>query len=377
MIRKICTKTVLDTTDHTITFDEEGISNKYWNFEKNVKPNWPFINGRANELNKIVDKIKKDGKNSEYDCICGLSGGLDSSYMLHKMVSEYGLRPLVFHVDCGWNTETSVNNINLLVENLGLELFTEVVNWEEVKEFQLAMFKSGVPHLDIPQDMAFISVLYKFANKNNIRHILNGGNLASEAFFPPLKYLYWGTDLYHVKDILKKFSSNQMKTYPFISIFYHKFYLKFIRRFVLHLPLNYLDYNLKNAEKELEAIYGWKYYGQKHFESRFTRFYEGFWLPKRFNYDMRKIQYSSLIVSSQLEREKAISLLKENPLSDIQIKNEFKYVANKLDISEDELDNILNIPKKYFYDFKNRAKMFNLGEKFLKKFFNVRRGGGF
>lgn len=377
MIRKICTKTVLDTTDHTITFDKDGISNKYWNFEKNVKPNWPFYNGRANDLNKIVEKIKKDGKNSEYDCICGLSGGLDSSYMLHKMVSEYGLRPLVFHVDCGWNSETSVNNINLLVEKLGLELFTEVVNWEEVKEFQLALFKAGVPHLDIPQDMAFISVLYKFANKNNIRHILNGGNLASEAFFPPLKYLYWGTDLYHVKDILKNFSNNKMKTYPFISIFYHKFYLKFIRRFVLHLPLNYLDYNLKNAEKELQETYGWKYYGQKHFESRFTRFYEGYWLPKRFNYDMRKIQYSSLIVSGQLEREKAISSLKEKPLSDIQIKNEFKYVANKLDISEDELDNLLNIPKKYFYDFKNRAKMFNFGEKFLKKFFNVRRGGGF
>ena len=257
------------------------------------------------------------------------------------------------------------------------ELFTKVVNWKEVKEFQLAMFKAGVPHLDIPQDMAFISVLYKFANNHNIRHILNGGNLSSEAFFPPLKYLYWGTDLYHIKDILKKFSNHPMKTYPFISIYYHKIYLKFLRRFILHQPLNFIDYKLKSAENELNKIYGWQYYGQKHFESRFTRFYEGYWLPKRFNYDMRRIQFPSLIVSGQLDRKKALTLLEKSPLSDIQIKNEFKYVSNKLDISEDQLENLLNLPKKYYFDYKNREKIFNLGEKVLKKVFNVRRGGGF
>ena len=156
---QICTKTVMDTSDPGITFDESGISNHYWDYHKNVKSNWFRGEEGQKILTKEIHKIKKEGKNRDFDCIIGLSGGADSSYMLHKVVTEFGLRPLVFHVDGGWNSEIAVNNINVLIEKLKLDLFTEVINWEEMKEFQIAMFKSGVPHLDLPQDLAFIGVL--------------------------------------------------------------------------------------------------------------------------------------------------------------------------------------------------------------------------
>ncbi|CAN0604817.1 unnamed protein product, partial [Ectocarpus sp. 12 AP-2014] len=178
------------------------------------------------QLQATVDAIKQAGKDREFDSIMGLSGGADSSYMLHVMVKEFGLRPLVFHVDGGWNSELAVHNINVLVDKLGLDLYTEVINWEEMRNFQLAMFKSGVPHIDIPQDMAFVGVLYKFARKHGISHILNGGNIATECVPRPLDIIYWGTDMAQIRDILSRYSSGPMPTYPFSSIFYHKIYLR-------------------------------------------------------------------------------------------------------------------------------------------------------
>ena len=216
---QICTKTVMDTSDPGITFDESGISNHYWDYHKNVKSNWFRGEEGQKILTKEINKIKEEGKHRDFDCIICLSGGADSSYMLHKVVTEFGLRPLVFHVDGGWNSEIAVNNINVLIEKLKLDLFTEVINWEEMKEFQIAMFKSGVPHLDIPQDHAFIGVLYRYAAKYNIKYILNGGNISTECVLMPLEILYWGTDMVHVKDILKKFSTKRLKTYPFTNVF--------------------------------------------------------------------------------------------------------------------------------------------------------------
>ena len=193
----------------------------------NIKDKWKVNQDRTFELEKIVEEIKKKGSGKEFDCILGLSGGADSSYMLHTIVKKFDLKPLVFHVDGGWNSEIAVSNIKNLVEKLGLDLFTEVINWKEMKDFQLAMFKSGVPHIDIPQDMAFIAVLYKFAKKYNIPYILNGGNISTECVQRPLDIIYWGTDMRHIKDILKKFSNNKMETFPFSSAFYHKLYLRY------------------------------------------------------------------------------------------------------------------------------------------------------
>ena len=374
---KICSKTVMDSSCPGTSFDKDGISNHYWEFINYVKPNWHLNDMGRKIFESQIIHIKDQGKNKDFDCIIGLSGGADSSFMLHKMVSEHGLRPLVFHVDGGWNSELAVHNINCLIDKLDLDLYTEVINWEEMKNFQLAMFKSGVPHLDTPQDLAFIGVLYKFASKYKIKYILNGGNISTECVQPPLELLYWGSDMVHNKDILKRFGSIPMTTYPFTDIFYHKFYLKYLRGIKVFKPLNYLPYIKEDAFRELETEYGWKPYPQKHFESRFTKFFEGYWLPERFGYDMRRNQFSSLILTEQMTREHALELLKSPSYNQDTIDDDFNYIASKLGIEVDELNKFLQMPKKFYWDYKNRHQIFSFGEKFASRFLNTRRGGAY
>ena len=367
----------MDTSDPSITFDEHGISNHYWDYINYVLPHSFNPDESPFQLEQRLDQIKSLGRSSEYDCLLGLSGGLDSSYMLHKVVTEYGLRPLVFHVDAGWNSDVAVHNIKVLVDSLNLDLFTEVVNWDEICDFQLSLFKAGVPHLDVPQDMAFISILYKYASRHNIKTILNGGNISTECVLMPLQYLYWGSDTYHTRDILKKFSSFKYKTFPFPNIFYHKLYLPYFKGVKVFKPLNYIHYNRNSAIDELVRIYDWKPYPQKHFESRFTRFFEGYWLPSRFGYDMRRNQLSSLILTGQLSRGDALDQLSSPPLAPIEVANEFAYIASKLRISEDELHYYHSIPLRFYWDYRNARKVFDFGERVFRKLSMSRRGGAY
>lgn len=359
----ICTRCVMDSTDPGIQFNEEGVCDHCRDFETKVKPNWHTDDHGRAELNKMLAKIKSDGKNKEFDCILGISGGVDSSYMLHLAVKEFGLRPLVFHVDGGWNSELAVHNINVMIDKLGVDLYTEVINWEEMKDFQLAFFKSGVPHIDIPQDHAFIATLYYFAEKHKIKYILNGGNFATECVQYPMKYYYYGTDMFQINDIRKKFGTSKMETYPFSSVFRHKIYLKFIKGVNVVKPLNYMPFVKSDALQLLEKEYGWKPYPQKHFESRFTRFFEGYWLPERFGFDPRRVQLSSLILTGQLSREEALVILENPPIAPESIKNEFDYMATKLGISVDELQKYFDMPKMYYWDYKNQESIFKFGAK--------------
>jgi len=219
---QICKTCVMDTSDTRISFNEKGECDHTVDFYNNVLPIWHTDERGRKQLSDIVEKIKHDGKNRDFDCILGLSGGVDSSYMLHLAVKEFGLRPLVFHVDGGWNSELAVHNISMLVDKLGLDLYTEVINWEEMKDFQLAFFKSGVPHIDIPQDHAFVATLYKFAEKYKIKYILNGGNISTECTRNPMEYFYYGTDMRHIRDIIRRFGTVKMNSYPFSSILKHK-----------------------------------------------------------------------------------------------------------------------------------------------------------
>ena len=377
MSYQICKKLVLDTTYPGIKFDKNGISSNYWDFKNKVKKNWKKNKEGKIELENIVQKIKSDGRGKDFDCILGLSGGADSSYMLHVMVNEFNLKPLVFHVDGGWNSEIAVSNIKNLVDKLKLDLFTEVINWEEMRNFQLAMFKSGVPHIDIPQDMAFIGVLYKFAKKYNIPYILNGGNISTECVQRPLDLIYWGTDMRHIKDILKRFNSHKMKTFPFSSAFHHKLYLRYFKNVKVLKPLNYIDYIKKDAMNLMSKLYGWKPYPQKHFESRFTRFFEGYWLPTRFQFDMRRVDLSSLILTNQLTREQALEELAKSPYDKDLIEQDFNYIANKLNIDHEELKKFHEMPKKYWKDYKNFNFIYKIAEKVLQKIAGTRRGGAF
>jgi N-acetyl sugar amidotransferase len=363
---RICSKTVMDTSDSRIKFDINGISDHAIDFYTNVLPNWQFGSRGTSLLQATIETIKRSGTNSDFDCILGLSGGVDSSYMLHLAVTEFGLRPLVFHVDGGWNSELAVHNIHVLVDKLGLDLYTEVINWEEMRDFQLAWFKAGVPHLDIPQDHAFIATLYKFAEQHNIKFILNGGNISTECVRNPMEYFYYGTDMIHIRDIIHRFCTHKMKSYPFSSVLRHKFYLRYIRRIKVVRPLNYRQYVKAEAVRLLEQVYGWKPYPQKHFESRFTKFYESYWLPERFGFDPRRVQFSSLILTGQMTRDEALKHLEKPPYDPITIDQDFEYVATKLGVSTDELNHYFTIPKKFYWDYKNQEMLFNLGARFLK-----------
>lgn len=365
---QICSNCVMDTSDPNIRFDENGVCDHCHDFETSVKPNWHTDERGRTELEKIIDEIKKSGKGRDFDCLLGLSGGVDSSYMLHMAVKEFGLRPLVFHVDGGWNSELAVHNINVMIDKLGLDLYTEVINWEEMRDFQLAFFKSGVPHLDIPQDHAFIATLYQFAEKYKIKYILNGGNLSTECVQYPMEWFYYGTDMKQIKDIIRRFGTIKMDTYPFSSVLRHKVYLKYLKGVRVVKPLNNIPFYKNDALLFLQKEYGWKPYPQKHFESRFTKFYEGYWLYERFGYDTRRVQLSSLILTGQMTRDEALEILKNAPYDKNKIGDEFNYIATKLGISSDELRSYFNMPKKYYWDYKNQQNLFRFGAKFLHLF---------
>ncbi|MFN4289410.1 MAG: N-acetyl sugar amidotransferase [Permianibacter sp.] len=363
---QICARCVMDTSDSMISFDSEGVCDHCHSYDQHVLPNWHTDERGRRELNSIVEKIKRDGKGRDFDCIMGMSGGADSSYMLHIAVKELGLRPLVFHVDGGWNSQIAVNNINVMIDKLGLDLFTEVINWEEMKDFQLTYFKAGLPNIDVPQDHAFIATLYNFADKHKIRYILNGGNYSTECVRNPLEWLYYGTDMAQIRDIVSRFGTIPLKTYPFSSVLRHKFYLRYIRRIQVVKPLNYMPYIKSEAMKLLEAEYGWQPYPQKHFESRFTKFYEGYWLPRKFGYDTRRVQYSSLILTGQMSREEALKKLELPALSEQEAAQDFEYVATKLGISVAELKSYFDAPNKSYRDYKNQENLFNFGAKVMK-----------
>jgi len=362
---QICSKTVMDTSDPDIKFDHLGVSDHVHDFENYVRPNWHTDERGRESLMKTVKKIKAEGKGKDFDCLLGMSGGVDSSYMLHMAVRELGLRPLVFHVDGGWNSELAVHNINVMIEKLGLDLYTEVINWEEMKDFQLAFFKSGVPHIDIPQDHAFIATLYHFAEKFNIKYILNGGNFSTECVQYPMQYYYYGTDMAQINDIKKRFGTLKMETYPFSSVLRHKVYLKYIRGVNVFKPLNFVPYSKDEALSLLEREYGWKPYPQKHFESRFTRFFEGYWLPERFGFDPRRVMFSSLILTGQMTRENALEKLKRPAYNLETIEDDFNYIATKLGITREELQEYFNMPKKFYWDYKNQQNFFRFGAKML------------
>jgi N-acetyl sugar amidotransferase len=355
----------MDTSDSMITFDEHGICDHCHSYRTHVLPNWHTDERGKAALERIVERIKFDGRKRDFDCIMGMSGGADSSYLLHVAVKDFGLRPLVFHVDGGWNSQIGVNNIEVLINSLGLDLYTEVINWEEMKDFQLAYFKSGVSNIDVPQDHAFVATLYNFADKHKIRYILNGGNYSTECVRNPLEFFYYGTDMAQIRDIQRRFCTRKLDTYPFSGVLRHKFYLRYIRRIQVVKPLNYFPYIKAKAMQLLADTYGWQPYPQKHFESRFTKFYEGYWLPTKFGFDPRRVQFSSLILTNQMLRRDAIELLSTPAIPADDAKAESEYVAKKLGISVDELQSYLEAPNKSYKDYKNRESLFNFGAKML------------
>lgn len=362
---QICTNCVMDTSDSAIRFDEKGVCERCNQYYEQILPSWKYGKGHETELTRIVNQIKKEGEGKEYDCILGFSGGFDSSYLLHFAVKELGLRPLVFHVDAGWNTDFAVENIQKMVKKLGVDLKIETIRWDEVRDMQLAFFKSGVPHLDIPQDHAFVAVLDNYAKKYGIKYILNGGNISTEVIVNPNSWGYWGTDIKHVKDILSKFGLVKMETYPFTSILKRKVYMPYVKHIKVVKLLNLIPYIKKEAETLLMKEYDWVPYPQKHFESIMTKFIEGYWLPKRFGYDVRRPQLSSLILTDQMSRKEAIEKLNHDPISDEEAKALFSQVAEMLGVTDEELTAYFEMPHKTYKDFKHQDYLFDIGARIM------------
>ena len=371
---QICTNCVMDTTDSKITFDEKGVCDHCNTFYKDILPNWHTDERGDEALNEIVKIIKKEGEGKDFDCLMGMSGGIDSSYLLYVMKEKYGLRPLVFHVDAGWNSQIAVNNIERLVDGLGLDLYTEVINWEEIKDLQLAFFKSGVSHIDTPQDHSFFATMYKFASKHKIKHILTGGNYSTECVRNPLEWMYYQSDSIQLKDIYKQHGTGKLKDYPVSNILWHKVYLPYIKGIKLIRPLDFVPYNKDEAMQLLVEKFGYQKYPQKHFESRFTRFYEGYWLPEKFGFDTRKVQYSSLILTDQMTREEALESLLKPAYDPETIKQDFKYIATKLGISIEELQSYMDSPNKTYKDYKSQESIYNMGAKVMRAL-GLEKGG--
>ena len=359
---QICSNCIMDTSDSTISFDERGWCDYCNNFHNNIVPSWHTDSKGEAELMKVAAKIRKDGEGRDFDCIIGLSGGLDSSYCTYIAKEMMGLRPLLFHVDAGWNTDQAVGNIEKLVDGLGLDLYTEVINWEEMKDLQVSFFKAQVADQDIPQDTAFFSMLYKFARQHKIKYVLTGGNFSTECCREPEEWgAYPGIDKTLITDIHSRFGKRPLETFPIVDVLTYKIYYKYALGMEVFRPLNFVPFIKRDAEHKLGELFGWQPFLHKHHESRFTRFYEDYWMPRKFGYEKRRAHFSSLIMTGQLSRDEALEKIAKPVLDEHFLQREFEYVAHKLDLSVQELQEIFDGPNKTYHDYKNKRMLIGLG----------------
>jgi N-acetyl sugar amidotransferase len=363
---RICANCIMDTSDSNITFDSRGWCDYCNNYQQNILPNWHTDERGAARIAEQVAQIKKDGLGRDHDCLIGISGGVDSSYVAYLAKAKFGLRPLLFHVDAGWNSQQAVNNIEAMVDGLSLDLHTEVVNWEEMKDLQLSFFKAQVPHIDTPQDHAFFASLYNFAAKNKFKYILTGANYSTECVREPLEWHYHASDLRQLKDIHRRFGKRALKTFPLADIFTYKLYYRFVKGVRIVKPLNEVPFYKEAAMQELVDKFGWQKYAHKHYESRFTRFYEGYWLPTKFGYDKRRAHFSSLILTGQLSRHDALDRIAKKAYTAENLAEDFEYIATKLDLSVPELQEIMDGTNKSYKDYSNAMSMIELGTKVLR-----------
>ena len=333
---QVCTRCVMDTTDLEIVFDDQGVCNHCHKFDNETSKRWfPNEDGKR-LLGEIFSHIKAERKNYEYDCVLGLSGGLDSSY-LALIMKEYDMRPLVVHVDAGWNSELAVYNIEKVVKYCSYDLHTHVMNWLEVRDLQLAYLKAGVANQDVVQDHAFFASLYHFAVGNKINYVISGGNIATESIFPQ-SWHHAAMDSINLRAIHKKFGKLSLKEYKTISFLQYYLYYPFIKKMKAVRPLNYLPYTKEAALAELQEKVGYKPYGRKHGESRFTKFFQNHYLPAKFNMDKRKPHYSSMIMSGLMTREQALGELAKPLYDDRELCEDKHYLAKKLGITVEQLD---------------------------------------
>lgn len=350
----------MDTSDPEIWFDEKGVCSHCHRFNTIAKPVLDKANSGQGlkDLEIILSKIKEKGKNKQYDCLIGISGGVDSTYVAYK-VKELGLKPLAVHFDSGWNSELAVNNIENIVKKLNIDLYTHVVDWDEMRDLQLAFFKASVANCDIPTDHAFFAVLLKIAAKYGINYIISGSNFATE-FILPKAWGYSAADLRHLKAIHKCFGSFKLKRYPTLSFVARYFYYPFLKNIKTIELLNYLPYEKKAAKEVISKELEWRDYGGKHYESVFTRFFQAYYLPVKFGFDKRRAHLASLVVSGQTSRDEALAQMTLPADTQERLLIDKEFVAKKLGLSNEQFNEILNLPCKTHKSYSSSEVLFKL-----------------
>lgn len=342
---KLCSTGVWDESVPGITFDEKGESN-YANLFKTLSSNFPRGEKGKEEWIKLVNKIKGTCKNKEYNCIIGVSGGTDSSYLLH-LAMEYGLRPLAVNLDNGWNSDISVKNIKLMTSRLNIDLETYVIDYEEIKDLLRSYMLGGLPWIDIPTDLAIKAVLYKIAAREGIKYVLRGNDFRSEGSQPDEWTYGDGRQLLYLH---RKYGKVKLKTFPNYRLS-NLLYYGFFRKIKSVYPFYYLDYNKTETQKFLKDKYGWQYYGGHHHENIFTKFAISYWLYEKFGIDKRKITFSAQIMNNEISREYAIEELNKLPYDINEKDSMIEYVIKKLDFSLKEFNNIMEAPNHSYHDY--------------------------
>lgn len=357
MTQKICKRCIMDNTAKEIVFDQKGICNFCNNYD-NVLVNEIYSDKDGEQrLERLIQEIKRKGKNSDYDCLIGLSGGVDSSYVAYLVKKKYGLRTFAVHLDNGWNSELAVANVEQIVKRLDIDLHTNVLDWKEFRDIQLSFMKSSISNIEIPTDHAIWALLIKTAGKMKIPYIIAGNNVVTESIMPE-SWLYGSKDSKLIRSIHNKFGKVKMKNYPYLSTFNYVDYL--LLRGIRWVPiLNYVPYVKSEAKQLLIDELGWRDYGGKHYESIFTRFFHAYYLPEKFGYDLRKSYASALVCSGQISREEALEEVSKPPAPMEIIEQDKEYVKKKFALSDEEFDAIMTSPNKTFADYPNNDKLWS------------------
>lgn len=365
---QICKVCVMDSTMPGTVFNEDGICNNCAEFNEKAAVHWQPNEGGANRLSSIIDRIKKLGHKKEYDCILGLSGGVDSSFLAFK-VKEWGLRPLLLHVDGGWNTELAAANIRKVIDACGYDLVTEVVDWESMKDLQRAYLRSGVSNQDVPQDHVFIATLFHYARLYGIKSIISGHNFATES--TPMRWQHPAMDRINLKAIHKAHGDRPLTGYRTVSALEFFLISPLIRRIKFYHPLNLIPYDKREAIRFLEEK-GWRNYPRKHGESTFTRIFQEYILPRKFGIDKRRAHLTSLIHSGQITRDVALSELEEPLFNEQEMRREIEYFCRKIGVSQREFEELMLAPPRSHKDYANWDGYINALSPFKRSFIRLR-----
>jgi N-acetyl sugar amidotransferase len=362
--KRACVRCIMDTTDPDITFDAGGVCNHCQRYDRiHVERVIPQAE-RDRQFDALVAKIKADGAGKPYDCIIGVSGGVDSTYVAW-VVKKAGLRPLAVHLDNGWNSELAVANIEKALKTLGIDLYTHVIDWEEFRDLQVSFLKAATPDGEVPTDHAILALLYEMAARHGLRYVIAGFNVSTEGVLP-VKWGYGYFDWRYVRDVHGRFGTSRMSTYPHFSLLKLAYFM-FVRRIRMVSILNYIHYDKQQAMELLQKELGWVYYGGKHYESIYTRFYQSYLLPRKFDIDKRKAHYSGLICSGQMSREKALQLMQEPVYPPQLLEQDREYTIKKLQMSVEQFEQIVKSPNRTFLEYRTSYKFFEFAKSMLNK----------